>query len=605
MLKELVKERLMAAADEIFALFERTIASYEEELSRTREEKERLRQQLEFGCQTRVVSQMEDVQHCEEEHPHQSRWGTFTLKQEEPQPPHIKEEEEELSISREGECGPEEAGLSKLQLRVISVKTEDHEEKPPESSQPRRSPREENGGAEPPGCSRDGNGGQEPLSSDTHCEGDARTQTDDTHSKCCKKRRDVQQRIGCQEERFPQSQGGTSTLKQEDPEPPYIKEEEEELRISQEGECLLGLNEADPTKLQLSGVSVKTEDGEEKPPESSELHHSPSEENRGAEPPGCGSSQHMTTEAEGDYCGAPLSDSDDMTSHRPEDEDRNGNQEPLSSDTDCGGDITTQTDNKHSECSQTKTGKKRLNCSLCGKNYTYECFLTEHMRTHTGEKPFSCSVCGNSFTRKGEMISHMRNVHGEKMYSCSVCGEMFFFQIQLTRHMKRHTDIPFSCSVCHEIFPRRADLVSHVVIHKGETSFKCSVCDKSFPTVAQLDTHMRTHTGEKPSCSLCAKTFSNGYCLNSHMKTHTREKPFRCSVCATDFAQRSSLNVHMRLHTGLKPFFCSVCGAKFAQRTSLNTHVQSHTGQKPFSCSVCAKRFGRKYCLKVHMRTHT
>nr|XP_061833544.1 uncharacterized protein LOC133617541 isoform X2 [Nerophis lumbriciformis] len=35
MLKELVKERLMAAANEIFRLFERTIASYEEELERT------------------------------------------------------------------------------------------------------------------------------------------------------------------------------------------------------------------------------------------------------------------------------------------------------------------------------------------------------------------------------------------------------------------------------------------------------------------------------------------------------------------------------------------------------------------------------------------
>lgn len=47
MLKELVRERLIAAADEIFGLFEKTIASYEEQLSRAREENERQRRQLE------------------------------------------------------------------------------------------------------------------------------------------------------------------------------------------------------------------------------------------------------------------------------------------------------------------------------------------------------------------------------------------------------------------------------------------------------------------------------------------------------------------------------------------------------------------------------
>ncbi|XP_061896103.1 uncharacterized protein LOC133645231 isoform X3 [Entelurus aequoreus] len=59
MLKELVKERLMAAADEIFALFESTITSYEEELCRTREEKERHRQQLEAVCKTQIVLHVE------------------------------------------------------------------------------------------------------------------------------------------------------------------------------------------------------------------------------------------------------------------------------------------------------------------------------------------------------------------------------------------------------------------------------------------------------------------------------------------------------------------------------------------------------------------
>ncbi|XP_054644377.1 cilia- and flagella-associated protein 251-like isoform X2 [Dunckerocampus dactyliophorus] len=136
-----------------------------------------------------------------------------------------------------------------------------------------------------------------------------------------------------EEEEEPQSPSVKE--EEEEPQPPYIKEEEEELSITQDKEHLLRPDEDDLTRLPLTGVSVKTEDHEDKPPESSQLHHSPSEEMREAVP-SCGSSlQHMTTEADGDHLFAPLSDSDDTTSHSPEDEDSNYNQESLSSDTDC------------------------------------------------------------------------------------------------------------------------------------------------------------------------------------------------------------------------------------------------------------------------------
>ncbi|XP_061748360.1 uncharacterized protein LOC133546592 isoform X2 [Nerophis ophidion] len=62
---------------------------------------------------------------------------------------------------------------------------------------------------------------------------------------------------------------------QEDPQPPHMKEEEEEVWISQEGECPVGQEEADVSKFPLTVVSVKTEEHEDKPPESSQLHHSP------------------------------------------------------------------------------------------------------------------------------------------------------------------------------------------------------------------------------------------------------------------------------------------------------------------------------------------
>ncbi|KAI9535876.1 hypothetical protein NQZ68_039537 [Dissostichus eleginoides] len=53
-LLSLVKQRLTAAAEEIFVLFERTIAEYEEELSRSKQENERHRKLLDAVLQPQL-----------------------------------------------------------------------------------------------------------------------------------------------------------------------------------------------------------------------------------------------------------------------------------------------------------------------------------------------------------------------------------------------------------------------------------------------------------------------------------------------------------------------------------------------------------------------
>ncbi|XP_061880937.1 zinc finger and SCAN domain-containing protein 31-like [Entelurus aequoreus] len=345
-----------------------------------------------------------------------------TLKQETPQPPCIKKEEGELCITQEGECllEPKEADLTKLPLTVVSVKTEDDEEKPqPDNLLAPLSDSEAEDEAE------------EPLSSETDCE-------------------DVQQLIDLPEELPPQSQGGSSTLKQETPQPPHIKKEEEELWITQEGECLLGREEADYTKLPLTVVSVKTEDDEEKPQLDNFL--------------------------------APLSDSE------AEDE----VEEPLSSDADCEGDMRTHTDNKHSEPS-----KKNLSCSVCAKSFTKKHNLTQHMRTHTGEKPFHCSVCGKQFSHKCNLTEHMGTHTREKTFTCSVCGKIFVSRQGLTQHIRRHTGLkPFNCSVCNKSFSQTSHLTLHMRTHTGEKPFKCSVCGRRFSQNSSLTQHMKTHAAE-------------------------------------------------------------------------------------------------------------
>nr|XP_057915484.1 zinc finger protein 774-like [Doryrhamphus excisus] len=148
MLKELVKERLMAAADDILELFERTIASYQEELCRTREEKERHRQELEAVCKTQIVLHIGDthklIGHQEECPPH-LQGVSSTLKLEDTQLLHIEEEQEELQFTQEREHFHR---LEDTNLTKLPVKTEDHEEKPAEFLQLHLSPSEVNTGAE-------------------------------------------------------------------------------------------------------------------------------------------------------------------------------------------------------------------------------------------------------------------------------------------------------------------------------------------------------------------------------------------------------------------------------------------------------------------------
>ncbi|XP_071383774.1 cyclic nucleotide-gated channel beta-1-like [Centroberyx affinis] len=146
---------------------------------------------------------------------------------------------------------------------------------------------------------------------------------------------DVQQLLVSEEEVPPEQQDWSPSLDQEDPEPPHIKEEQEELRTGQEGERLGGPEEADITEFPFTPVPVKSEDDEEKP-QSSQLHQSQTEENREAEPLASSSTEQMKTEADGEDCGVseparnldpashlqPTSDGKTSDSSEPETEDR-------------------------------------------------------------------------------------------------------------------------------------------------------------------------------------------------------------------------------------------------------------------------------------------
>ncbi|XP_039977900.1 zinc finger protein 184-like [Xiphias gladius] len=369
----------------------------------------------------------------------------------------------------------------------------------------------------------------------------------------------------------------SSNLDQEDPpEPPHIKEEQEELWTGQEGEQLQGLEEADITKFTFTPDPVKSEDDDddEEKPQSSQLHQNQTENRDSVGGEDCGGPEPARN-SDPDRHLQPVSEDNSPASTETDDSDCDWTQ---SSEAQSGIEIV-----KNSEAPDTDIGssmkERPFPCSYCGKRFSLKGNLNRHIRDHTGERPFPCTGCDKSFKDSGSLTAHMRCHTGEQPYSCLFCGKNFSGRGNMTRHMR---------------------------IHTGEKPFTCSVCNKSFHVKEHLNRHMKYHTGEKPfSCSVCGKGCAQKTDLKKHMRVHTGEKPFSCPFCGKCCAEKGDLTKHMRVHTGEKPFSCNICGKSCAQKGSLKIHMRIHTGEKPFSCSVCGKCFTVTGHLKRHMKLHT
>ena len=285
-----------------------------------------------------------------------------------------------------------------------------------------------------------------------------------------------------------------SSLDQEDPEPPQIKEEQEEVCTSQEGEQLVVKLEADTFML-----------------------IPPCEENDDqllSDNPHVAESQYQNEDKHGDSGSTRETESEPKERLYKIRSPSSSIYKPTRTGIQCN----------------IQTGKKPFICDSCGKEWKSKSQLNVHMRTHTGEKPYICNTCGKRFTVISALKRHMRIHTDEKPYSCNTCGKDFRNSNNLSVHMRTHTgEKPYSCNTCGKDFRIGGDLKVHMRIHTGEKPYLCKTCRKRFSILSALKRHMRIHTDEKPySCKTCGKEFRYGSNLNDHMRVHTDEMQFTC-----------------------------------------------------------------------------
>ncbi|XP_078792475.1 uncharacterized protein LOC144987221 isoform X2 [Oryzias latipes] len=431
-LRELISERLAAAAEEICRLCEGTIVQYEQELCRQRRLLDVIwKPQLQLhhiGLPQHWMTEEEDL--CNQQR-------NFRVGQEEPEPPQIKEEQEEpepLQIQEE----PDELFISQDEDQIDLKKETDTLMEIPSYEEDENSEADLNNQQSfNVTDSQDEEGNQHEESTSTTDE------ETDPQNRDQRKRRDrshvqsvdsshmsaalpqglmteeedlcIQQRNFREEQEEPERP--QIKEEREGQEPPQIKEEQEEFCISQDEEHL-DLKQETDTLMEIPTYEEE-ENSEADPNNQQRFNVTDSQDEEG--------NQHEESTSTTDEETESKSTTDEETDPQNRDQRKRRDRSHVQSADSCHVSAGQCDSYVRKNPKKTNLGKKykqsqkeeKLSSIMSSKNSRIITNPSDYMETGSDERCYICQECGKSFCNKSQFRIHTRIHAEEKKNSCS------------------------------------------------------------------------------------------------------------------------------------------------------------------------------------------
>lgn len=163
----------------------------------------------------------------------------------------------------------------------------------------------------------------------------------------------------------------------------------------------------------------------------------------------------------------------------------------------------------------THSKERNFVCPTCNAAFKTSNCLKNHMRLHSNIF-FFCDLCPSKFKGKHELRCHVDAIHlMRKDYKCHLCGKAFSRDKTLRQHIIYHNNQRnVTCEICGFKTINRPKLQRHMKSHTGERNYSCTICFKKFLYSYNVSSHIRhVHNNEKRpatdetklTCHLCGK----------------------------------------------------------------------------------------------------
>ncbi|XP_026325652.1 zinc finger protein 2-like [Hyposmocoma kahamanoa] len=112
--------------------------------------------------------------------------------------------------------------------------------------------------------------------------------------------------------------------------------------------------------------------------------------------------------------------------------------------------------------------KVRIPCQGCDKVFSKNIYMKDHFNlVHLKIYKYRCEECDKNFIRNADLVKHHRRIHERipvpKNKICYMCGRGFSTNKILTNHLRTHTgERPHACTHCGARFAQSTALLGHI-----------------------------------------------------------------------------------------------------------------------------------------------